>query len=150
MMSNMTTNIFTIDEYVGLHKDSPDWTPVIQGNAQLLMTLCSRLKDIMESDGIDFQTNPKTGSIISGEIYGGFRPQDCPIGAANSSHKMGKAVDIYDPTNNIDAWLMLNQNALVECDIYIEHPSKTMHWSHWAIKTTSEDSPKSGHHVFFP
>jgi hypothetical protein len=142
--------MFTIDEYVGVHKDSPDWDDEKKHNASLLIDACSKLKEKLDLEDIRFQINPRTGCIISGETYGGFRPKSCPIGAENSSHKQGKAVDIYDPHGDIDTFLLENPELLVECGIYIEHPAKTNGWSHWAIKTSPEDSPRSGHHIFFP
>ena len=137
--------IFSLKDYVGTHWPSPDWNDVRIANAQMLIVACGKLQARMEADGIHFPLNPKTGTTISGEIYGGFRPQDCPIGAPHSAHKEGQAVDRYDPDNLIDAWLMAHQDALETCGIYIEHPDSTPTWSHWSTRI-----PSSGHHVFYP
>jgi hypothetical protein len=134
-----------LEEYVGIHKDSPDWTPERQSNAKKLLAACETLQDYMETDGIEFPINPKTGSEVSGETFGGFRPQNCPIGASNSSHKEGLAVDRYDPKGEIDSWCMANQIKLKDNGIFIEHPSATPGWSHWTIRP-----PGSGHTVFYP
>ena len=142
--------MFTLKDYVGVHWNSPDWNEVRIANAQNLMAACKALQERMEADGVVFHINPKTGTTISGEVYGGFRPQDCPIGAPESSHKQGKAVDRYDPYNQIDDWLLAHPEALAEFGIFIEHPDKTPHWSHWAIKTLPSDPPHSGHHIFYP
>jgi hypothetical protein len=96
-------------------------------------------------DGVNFPVNPRTGSCVSGETYGGFRPQSCPIGSPKSSHKEGMAVDIYDPKGEIDNWCMENLNRLEECGLYLEHPSKTVHWCH-----VSTRAPGSGRRVFMP
>ena len=137
--------MFTISDYVGVHSQSPDWNEERKSNATLLIAACSPLQLRMEGDGIHFHTNPKTGTTISGETYGGFRPQDCPIGASTSAHKEGLAVDRYDPFNEIDDWLVAHPDALSEFGIYIEIPSSTNLWSHWSTR-----APHSGNHIFTP
>jgi hypothetical protein len=137
--------MFTLKDYVGVHWQSLDWNDVRIVNAQNLILACAKLQDIMEANNVHFQINPKTGTTISGETYGGFRPQDCPIGAPASAHKQGQAVDRYDPGGKIDVWLVENESALEECGIYIEMPSSTPGWSHWSTR-----APASGHHIFMP
>jgi hypothetical protein len=143
--------MFTLFDYIGIHRNSPDWTPERQHNAQLLIAASTLLQMRLQSDGVHFHTNPKTGTTISGETYGGFRPQDCPQGAPNSAHKEGLAVDRYDPFNEIDDWLLAHEEVLKELGIYIEHPTPsgtyrgTPYWSHWSIR-----APGSKHHIFYP
>jgi hypothetical protein len=137
--------MMTIEAYIGPHAASADWTPERQANAALLVDACNRLQQRMEADGVVFQINPATHSQVSGQAFGGFRPQNCPIGAPNSRHKQGKAVDMYDPDGDIDAWIMANIEVLTEIDMAIEHPDNTRHWSHWQI-----GAPPSGHRVFHP
>ena len=143
--------MFTLDNYVGPYKDSPDWTPECQANAQALIEACTGLQADLEAAGIHFHLNPATGTTVSGEGHGGFRDQSCPIGAKDSAHKQGQAVDRYDPENEIDEYLWKNFNAdpennlLVKHGIYIEAPQSTPHWSHWGIR-----KPASGHHIFNP
>lgn len=137
--------MITIEQYFGPYADHPDGTTARIANAVLLLAACQKLEEIMRLDGVVFRDSPTTHSGVSGEGNGGFRPQDCPIGAARSSHKEGLAVDRYDPDGNIDLWCMNHQQVLAECGIYIEHPSKTLHWSHWTIK-----APGSGNRVFKP
>ena len=137
--------MLTLTEYVGPHFDSDDWTPKRQENAEMLMEACAMLQTTMVAAGVRFPTNPATGSGISGQTFGGFRPQSCPQGAPDSAHKEGLAVDRYDPHGEIDAWLMKHEDVLAEHGIYIEHPDKTIHWSHWSIKP-----PRSGRHIFWP
>src|SRR5579885_952775 len=52
---------------------------------------------------------PNTGTEISGSLHGagdgGFRLPDSTTGSARSSHKEARAVDVYDPSGAIDAWL---------------------------------------------
>ena len=150
--------MFTLIDYVGRWAESPDWNEEREDNANVLIAACTKLQTIMESDGIIFKLNeytgttlhPRTYTSISGESYGGFRPQNCPIGAMHSSHKEGKAVDRYDPDGAIDAWIMAHQGVLITCGIFIENPDKTPGWSHWGIKLNAKDAPMSGRHVFWP
>lgn len=137
--------MITMADYFGKFADHPDATPQVKNNARMLLSAVSELWAVAVADGVWFQTNPATGSNVSGQTYGGFRPQDCPVGAPKSSHKLGLAVDIYDPGSNIDDWCMNNLDRLESCGIYIEHPSKTVGWSHWTIR-----APKSGNRVFHP
>jgi hypothetical protein len=96
-----------------------------------------------EAHGVEIQTNPKTQTCISGEKYGGFRPQDCPIGAPKSAHKVGRAVDVYDPNNDLDRWL--TDARLEEFELYRESPQATPRWCH-----LSDKSPASGRRTFNP
>ena len=137
--------MISLAEYVGVHAHSPDWTIERASNALKLLSACARLQTLMVADKIIFHVNPKTKSMVSGETYGGFRPQDCPIGAPHSSHKEGHGVDIFDPDGKIDAWLVNNAYTLGSCGIYIEHPIKTPTWSHW-----QDIAPGSGHRIFYP
>lgn len=137
--------MITLDQYVGQHANSPDWTPERQANAAVLLAACARLETIMLEDGIRFRENPATGSGVSGETFGGFRPQDCPIGAPHSNHKEGRAVDRYDPDGAIDDWCLHHLADLAQCGIWIESPTATVHWSHW-----QSVPPKSGVRVFMP
>ncbi len=137
--------MITLEEYVGVHACSRDWTPERQDNADALLLCVQALQDEMQVAGIDFLINPHTESCISGQTFGGFRPQDCPQGAPNSSHKDGQAVDLYDPHGDIDAWLMEHVDRLEAHGLYMEHPSATNGWSHWTTR-----APGSGHRVFYP
>ena len=146
--------MITLDEYIGVHASSPDWTPERQANAIILLTQCAALRLRMAADGVIFKVNPKTDTCISGEKdgWGGFRTQDAldqrtglPEGAKRSNHKEGLAVDNYDPDGAIDTWLMAHSDDLEFYGIYIEHPDTTPGWSHWSTKP-----PGSGHHIFYP
>ena len=93
--------------------------------------------------GTEVPVNPKTNSQISGETNGGFRLPDCPIGAADSSHKQGQAVDVYDPFNDLDDWV--TDEILTEFGLYREHPDSTQHWCHLTTR-----APHSGNRTFIP
>lgn len=137
--------MITKEQYVGVWAGHPDWTPERQAHADVLLARSAALEAEMVADGVQFPVNPKTGTGISGEVYGGFRPQSCPIGKPHSNHKEGRAEDRYDPDNLIDAWCMAHQDRLQLHGIYIEHPDSTPHWSHW-----QSVPPASGHTVFYP
>jgi hypothetical protein len=132
-------------EYVGRWVKSPDLTPERITNAHRLLEACTSLENEMVAAGVEFPISPSTKSGVSGQTYGGFRPQSCPIGAPKSAHKEGLAVDRYDPKGDIDKWLLNNPSALERHGIYIEHPSATVGWSHWSIK-----APGSGRRIFYP
>lgn len=145
--------MLSVEEYFGPWVDHPDATSERKFNAQNLVDACNRLEAMALEDNVAFPEHKRTlsklswGDIsdVSGDGYGGFRPQDCPIGAKNSSHKEGEGVDRYDPGGNIDAWCMENKDKLEACGIHIEHPSATVGWSHWTIRP-----PRSGSIVFYP
>lgn len=137
--------MISLAQYVGPHANSPDWTTAVISNAEALLSACARLELMARGDGVLFPDNPATGSGVSGQTFGGFRPQNCPIGAARSAHKLGLAVDRYDPDGLIDKWCFESQDRLAECGIYIEHPEATKGWSHWSTK-----APGSGKRVFYP
>ena len=137
--------MITLEQYAGPHAGSKDWTPERREAAALALATFAELEDEMLMDGVEFPDNPATGSGVSGKTFGGFRPQSCPQGAPNSSHKEGTGVDRYDPKGEIDAWCMKNQGRLAARGIYIEHPSATPGWSHWTTR-----APRSGNTVFYP
>ena len=78
--------MISISDYVGPHADSPDWTPEVQEAAQAMLDLVNGFLGEAEANGVEVETNPKTGTCVSGSTYGGFRPQNCPEGAPHSSH----------------------------------------------------------------
>lgn len=137
--------MITLNQYVGPHRDSADWTPAREQNATRLLAACCNLEVEMARGGVSFPDNPNTKSGVSGQTFGGFRPQNCSQGAPNSSHKEGLAVDRYDPRGEIDVWCMAHLDRLAHHGIYIEHASATPGWSHWTIR-----APKSGNRAFYP
>lgn len=122
--------MLTLDNYVGVHKQSKDWNEQTKLNADDLIAKVNKLLNYAAEDGVQLKTNPKTGSFVSGETFGGFRPQNCPIGAPKSTHKIGKGVDIFDPSNALDTWCMGHQKKLEECELWMESPDATNTWCH--------------------
>ena len=132
-----------IEDYVGPHSKSPDWTPTRIDNAVQLLQRVNALVATLKQQGVTFKANPNTGTLVSGKTYGGFRPQNCPQGAPNSSHKTGSGIDLYDPKNEIDA--AITDALLEEFHLYREHPDATKSWVHLTTR-----APGSGRRSFLP
>jgi len=135
-------------QYLGSYAKSKDLTPAVLANIDHLLRAVNSLMQVGMADGVTFQVNPDTKSQVAGQKNGGFREQCCTIGAPASAHKLGMAVDLYDPFNQIDAWLMQSPVAKVafeDLGLYFEHPDATKGWSHWSIKR-----PASGNRFFRP
>jgi len=141
--------MISISDYFGKYgKSHKDVTPPRYAAAQILLLKVNKLMQIAIDDGVEFPINPKTKSQVAGETNGGFRPQDCTIGAPLSAHKICQAVDLYDPKGEIDDWLTSSpvaREAIKELDMYFEDKSATVGWSHWSTK-----APKSGRRFFLP
>lgn len=124
----------SILDYFGNFYDHADATEERKANAR---ELCDKANDLLveaEAHGVEIRTNWRTKTVVSGDQYGGFRPQDCPIGAPNSAHKNGMAVDIWDPDNELDNYVT---DAILEAhDLYREAPSKTPKWCHLQTRPT--------------
>ena len=112
-------------------------------NARDLLDRVNSLLAYAESEGVTLRVNPKTHSHISGTNWGGYRTDACTIGAPKSAHKQAKAIDIFDPINELDRWL--NDAILLKFDLYREHPDATPCWTH-----LSTHAPKSGKRTFNP
>ena len=135
--------MITLDQYFGIYANHPDAGPGMYNNAESMLERVNRLLHEASNQGVPPRTNPATNSQVSGETNGGFRPQDCPIGAPKSSHKQARAVDVYDPDNQLDDWL--TDDILTEYGLYREHPDDTPHWCH-----LSDKAPGSGKRTFHP
>lgn len=135
--------MLTMAAYAGKWLAHPDFTKPYQNNAATLIKNVSLLLNAAERAGVVIPTNPATGSQVSGEQYGGFRPQACPIGAPQSAHKTGMAVDVYDPENKLDAWI--NDGILTQYQLYREAPESTPGWCHLTTRP-----PRSGRRTFKP
>ena len=130
-------------DYFGNWFDHEDATEERKAAASELLDRVNALLVEAEAHGVDLKINPRTHSYVSGETYGGFRPQDCPQGAPNSSHKLARAVDIYDPDNTLDAYV--TDAILTAHGLYRESPTATNRWCH-----LSDKAPGSGRRTFQP
>ena len=90
---------------------------------------------------------PHTGCYISGSPGGagdgGFRLPSSSTGASTSSHKEARAVDVWDPSGDLDAWA--NDERLTQYALYREHPDATKGWCHLTTR-----APGSGRRTFQP
>lgn len=127
------------------YEGHPAITAEHRANADMLLSRVNTLLDRAVLAGINLRINPQTGSLISGQHNGGWRPPECPIGALNSAHKSGQAVDIYDPDGELDDWLMHDLQHLTLLGLYMEHPAATRGWCHLTTR-----APRSGNRVFYP
>ena len=132
--------IITLEDYFGPWIDHADATPARKTNAGLLLQCVNAL--LLEYP-YTVEINPTTGTRVSGMTFGGFRPHDCPQGAATSSHKDGKGIDVYDPHNSLDDWI--GDDTLVQYGLHRENPSSTPHWCHLTTR-----APGSGRRTFIP
>lgn len=132
--------MISMSEYLGPHKFEK--AEHIQASG-LLLRLVAPLLEAARAAGVKLQKNPATGSLVSGETFGGYRPQSCPIGAPKSAHKAGEAVDVYDPQNELDNWLTDEKLELYR--LYRENPGYTKGWVHLTTR-----APGSGKRTFIP
>lgn len=119
--------------------------------------LLGRVNDLLAhslEDGVfSGPTCPNTGTQISGSKGGsgdgGFRLQTSTTGASKSSHKEARAVDVYDPKNELDALLdhsdtVNGGNPVLEhYGLYREAPNATPGWCHLTTRP-----PGSGRRTF--
>ncbi len=136
--------MITVEQYFGPWKDSPDATLERRRNAMRLLESVNPLLEAYIADGHELKMNPATGTLVSGETLGGFRPQSCQIGAPSSAHKQARAVDVYDPDGHLDLWLN-DETRLVQFGLYREHPDATRSWCH-----LTDRPPGSGRRTFMP
>jgi len=135
--------MISLDQYFGIYASHPDASPGMWAAAETMLDKVNSLLEQAEKEGIAIETNPNTNSQVGGETNGGFRPQDCPIGAPASSHKHARAVDVYDPHNALDGWI--TDELLTDFGLYREAPNATLHWCH-----LSDKAPGSGRRTFNP
>lgn len=129
-----------LSDYLGPWLGHPDATNDMVANAEFLLEKVNRL---LHAYGKELPINPNTKTNISGQTFGGFRPQSCPQGSLGSSHKEGRGVDIYDPENDLDDWI--TDGILTAYHLYREAPDSTFHWCH-----LTDRAPKSGNRTFRP
>ena len=111
--------------------------------------------ELTEEMQLDAQTTiDKANQLLAqfGEergITSGWRPVEVnrlvPGAALYSNHTRCRAVDIADPSGDLDEWCLDNQQVLVDIGLWQEHPASTKGWCHVQIVP-----PKSGNRVFYP
>lgn len=135
--------MISIEDYFGPWIDHVDATDECKANAAAMLERVKALLVAAEADGVPLLINPNTSTHVSGNTYGGFRPQSCPQGAPDSSHKVGRGVDVYDPKDELDHWL--TDAKLEQFGLYRESPVATHTWCH-----LTDRAPRSGRRTFLP
>lgn len=120
--------MISIKDLFGPWSSSPDATVERRENAQRLLPRVNGLLEKAQNAGVHVGQNPHTGSQLSGNGLGGFRPQSCQVGAPKSAHKQGRAVDIFDPQGALEAWI--TDEVLTEFGLFREEPNATPGWVH--------------------
>jgi len=138
----MSMTISTYD-YFKAYPEHPEITGEIHENALELLRKVNALLDDCIAQGWQPRANPATGTLISGQNNGGWRPPECTVGAQTSSHKEGRGVDIADGNAALEA--MVTPDLLEKHGLYKEHPHATKGWVH-----LTDRAPKSGNRVFWP
>lgn len=135
--------MITTDQYFAGKPHSPEQDAL----AQHMLESVNELLDEAEAAGIPRQICPNTGSEISGSKGGsgdgGFRLPGATTGAATSSHKEARAVDVYDAGDHLDSWL--TDEKLETYGLYRESPRATPTWCHLTTRP-----PRSGRRTFDP
>lgn len=118
----------------------------LRQNAAGTVDLVNQLLPMAAAAGVTLERNPATGSITSS----GWRPPDInaktPRAALRSLHMQCKAIDLFDPDGDLDAWLLdVADTVLKGLGLWLEHPAATKGWAH--LQTVP---PGSKRRVFYP
>ena len=121
---------------------SGDLTNEIRANAAETVRRANRLVAIYQA---------ATGDMRPRGVNSGWRPAAVnsltPGAAKKSKHMLGCAIDIADASKTMKIWLMTpaGQQALIECELWMECPDATPTWVHVQIVP-----PGSNRRVFTP
>jgi hypothetical protein len=140
-------NMITQEHYFGHKIHHADATPDRIANATWLLEKVNALIGEAQRAGIAIPEDPDTGTQISGTRGGagdgGFRLSTATTGRPGSAHKEGMGVDVYDPHNALDGWLI--NPTLAGHDLYREAADATPGWCHLQIRP-----PRSGARTYNP
>ena len=131
------------DDYFAGYRGHAGITTPMMDNAALLLTRVRALLEWAVTEGWVPTINQVTGTMVSGQTDGGWRPQECATGAPNSAHKQARAVDVADADGTLDG--LITDDALEDFGLYREAPESTRHWCH-----LTDRSPASGRRTFNP
>jgi len=137
--------MITSSQYFGLYADHPDATAERRYHATAMLDVVNDLLEVAAAGGCDLPENPDTGSQVSGQGHGGFRTQDCKVGAKDSQHRNGRAVDVYDPHRQLASWCLAHPQELEKRGLHMEDPRWTPTWVH-----LQDVPPGSGKLVYIP
>lgn len=136
----------TLEQYAGPYLGHVDLTLERRSAAIDLLAAVNGVLAMADAEGVDVMINPVTATRISGSGNGGFRPQSCPIGASQSAHKRGMAIDLYDPHRALARWVLRNLDRVRAAGVRgMENPQWTPSWCHLQTVTVG-----SGRFVFVP
>lgn len=140
--------ITVADYFMGRRERFPlAMSPAIEREAHRTVALLNALLSRAQADGVALHTNPDTNTLLTS----GWRPpainSTTPGASATSKHMTAQAGDVYDPKEELDAWLMSpkGQAAMAEIGLWHEHPSATKGWAH--LQTIP---PSSRRRTFYP
>lgn len=139
------SHAITLLDWIGPHGGHPDLDHDVRAAAMSMLDRVNVLLVVAASDGHQFATNPKTGTLVSGTLYGGFRPGGCVVGAKASKHKTGHAVDVFDPQRRFAEWCARNLGQLEQIGLWTEDWRWTPTWVH-----LQDIAPGSGRRVYIP
>ncbi len=143
------TERLTVGDVLGPYADHADATDTVCENLIELVRRANLVLDAMVADGCTPLRNPRNKTFVSGSANGGFRPQDCPMGAPRSKHKLGLAVDLVDPYRELAKWAVNNLGTLAEIGLWIEDPRWTPTWLHLQCVAPG-NPPVETRRVFIP
>lgn len=137
----------TLEHYAGPYLHDPDFDLEARARAIHTVGCINAVLEMAEADGIEFERNPNTRTLISGNGNGGFRPQRCPIGAPGSAHKHAEAGDIAEVLGRRFArWCLQNRDRMIAAGIRaMERPQWTPTWVHLQTRPV-----RSGAFFFIP
>ena len=132
--------MITIEQYFQAKPHAPEHEAAATDLLERVERLCTTV-------AWDWPICPNTGTSVSGskggQGDGGFRLPTATTGAATSSHKEARAVDVYDPQNELDD--LITDSLLTAYGLYREAPESTPGWCHLTTR-----APKSGRRTFIP
>lgn len=137
--------MITLAQYLGPYANHPDATREVKTNAEGMLDKVSDVLQAAQADGVALNVNPRTGSYVAGEGNGGLRPAASTVGAPQSKHKTGHAVDVYDPNRELASWVWANKDIVERAGLHIERPEWTPSWVHF-----QDVAPASGVFAFVP
>lgn len=120
-------------------KQKDQITPEIERNADDLMQRISLLIPAYIDAGHKMHETANGNSVLRG-----WNPEK------NDLYAEGKAIGIYDPTGDLDDWLMEHPNILIMRGLWMEHPACTRGYCHLQTVPASDRAPRVGKHVFYP
>lgn len=131
--------MITLDDYwMGRDKIEPPTDQFIRNAEELLQ----RVNLLLSMYYAELPAAPRT------RVTSGYRPPGINRrvgGAANSNHRICKAVDLADEDGSLDDWCMQVPHLLQAYDLWLEHPDATPGWCH-----LQSVGPRSGRRIFYP